>query len=598
MADKRIQDLPSASSVQLNDLLVLEQSGAAMSVSGQILVRDLAAALDGHGGISDIAYTPPEEQSLDGTLTVTTADESVFTFTVKNGRGIADITWASSGTPGDGMIHTGTILYNDGTTSTIQFQDGIQGLQGVQTYVWIMWAQDYPSADSDMQNTPADYIGIYTGTASSAPTSYEAYTWYDYKGDRGEPGDYIEPVVSYGTSTAASTEPSTWYSSPTSISYTAGNFIWRKTQYVLHDEQTVQATATEIIGYIGQNGSGSGTVTQITVNGTVYADDGTGNVTMNLDPEDVGAIADPSTKSGGQVLTYDSVAGEWVAANPSTGNVNTVNNVGVTAGTTNIQLYATEIPMSSSDNTSVKDAMPVPSDVAAKPLGTAAAGTSTAFSRSDHIHPMPSASDVGAVSTDDVQFKIYNSVEDLGLTSGSATIAGALTALPENGILICAAGGFSSSAVPNIYGTIELKKITTARPVVQFWGRSESNGDWRMFCDNNGTPSGAWIKVADVSENVTFTKASILSNVSSTFKRTGQVVSLSLVADISSVSAGTWTTIGTIPSGVRPSSTVSGVCMMAYVAAQFQITTGGNVQIRRGDAASSTGVRFNATWIL
>ena len=138
MADKRIQDLPSATSVQLNDLLVLEQSGAAMNVSGQVLVRDLAAALDGHGGISNIEYEPPVSPSLDGTLTVTTADGETFTFTVTNGRGIANITWSSSGTPGDGMIHTGTIEYNDGTTSTIQFQDGIQGIQGVQTYVWIM----------------------------------------------------------------------------------------------------------------------------------------------------------------------------------------------------------------------------------------------------------------------------------------------------------------------------------------------------------------------------------------------------------------------------------------------------------------------------
>lgn len=472
-----------------------------MSVSGQILVRDLATALDGHGGISDITYTPPESPSLDGTLTVTTADEEVFTFAVTNGRGISNITWTSSGTPGDGMIHTGTIEYNDGTTSTVQFQDGIQGLQGVQTYVWIMWAQDYPSADSDMQNTPADYIGIYTGTASSAPTSYTAYTWYDYKGDRGEPGEYIEPVVSYGTSTAASTEPSTWYSSPTSISYTAGNFIWRKTQYVLHDEQTVQATATEIIGYIGQNGSGSGTVNQITVNGTVYTDDGTGNVDMNLDPEDVGAIADPATKSNGQVLTYDSVAGEWVAATPSTGSVNTVNNVGPTAGTTNVQLYATAIPMSSSDNRSVSNAMPVASDVAAKPLGTAAAGTNALFSRADHIHPMPSASDVGAVSTNDVQYKIYDSVTDLGLTIGSATIAGAFAAMPNYSILIAPRSDFATAEQPvNASGDIEIRKVGKNGNLggVWFFGRDSSARDYRMFLNSSGVPTGTWVSLIPV----------------------------------------------------------------------------------------------------
>ena len=180
-------------------------------------------------------------------------------------------------------------------------------------------------------------------------------------------------------------------------------------------------------------------MTQITVNGTVFTDDGTGNVSMNLDPEDVGAIADPSTKSNGQVLTYDAAAGEWVAATPSTGNVNTVNNVGPTAGTTNVQLYATAIPMSSSDSTSIANAIPAASDVAAKPLGTAAAGTNALFSRADHIHPMPTAANVGAVSTSDVQYKVYDSVADLGLTSGSASISGAWTALTANApaILIC-----------------------------------------------------------------------------------------------------------------------------------------------------------------
>lgn len=77
MADKRIQDLTPASSIQTNDLFVLEQSGAAKSLTGQILINDLATYLDGHGGISDIVYTPPVAPSLDGTLTITMADTTV-----------------------------------------------------------------------------------------------------------------------------------------------------------------------------------------------------------------------------------------------------------------------------------------------------------------------------------------------------------------------------------------------------------------------------------------------------------------------------------------------------------------------------------------
>lgn len=41
---------------------------------------------------------------------------------------------------------------------------------------------------------------------------------------------------------------------------------------------------------------------------------------------------------------------------------------------------------------------PLPSDAAPQPLGTAAAGSGTSFSRTDHVHAMPSASDVGAIA--------------------------------------------------------------------------------------------------------------------------------------------------------------------------------------------------------
>lgn len=467
MADKRIQDLTPASSVGTADRFVLEQSGQAKSLTGQVLINDLATALDGHGGIASITYTAPVSPSLNGTLTITLADESVVTlsitngrgitgisksssgltdtytlsyndgttstfsvdngkeissvlktgavgltdiytisyndnttdsFNVTNGRGIDNISWSESGTQGDGMTHTGTISYNDNTTSTIIFHDGVKGDTGAQTYVWFKWAQNYPTQDSDMQNSAAPYIGIYSGLSSTAPTDYTAYAWYQYKGDKGDTGDtgdYIDPVVSFGTSTAAATEPQTWYNSPSSISYAAGNFIWQKTQYTLHNAQTVQSTEKKIIGYIGQNGSGSGTVTQVTFNGTAFQDDGTGNVSITVDAADVGAIADPATKANGQVLTYDSSADEWVASTPTTGDVNTVNNVGVTAGTTNIQLYGTAIPMSSTDNTSVKDAIPLASSSAPQPLGTAAVGTGTTWARADHVHKLPTRTDLG-----------------------------------------------------------------------------------------------------------------------------------------------------------------------------------------------------------
>ena len=260
-------------------------------------------------------------------------------------------------------------------------------------------------------------------TVSNSGSAYNPVLDFSFtmeKGDKGDTGDYVDLVVSYGTSTAAATEPSTWYSSPTSLSYTAGNFIWQKTEYQLHDAGTVQRTEEKIIGYIGQNGSGSGTVSQITFNGTVFADDGTGNVPMTVDADEVGAIANPGTKSNGQVLTYDSSADEWVAANPATGNVNTVNNVGVTAGTTNVQLYATSIPMSSTDGTSVKNAIPLASSANPQPLGTASAGSATTWSKGDHVHPFPEYIHVGASAPSDSNIDIWLDTDDPGQSTVSS----------------------------------------------------------------------------------------------------------------------------------------------------------------------------------
>ena len=65
MADRQISDLIAATQVTVDDLFVLEQNNTAKKLTGQILMNDLATALDGHGGVHDIAYTPPASPSLD-----------------------------------------------------------------------------------------------------------------------------------------------------------------------------------------------------------------------------------------------------------------------------------------------------------------------------------------------------------------------------------------------------------------------------------------------------------------------------------------------------------------------------------------------------
>lgn len=233
MADKRIQDLTPASQVQTSDRFVLEQSGQAKSLTGQILINDLAAFLDGHGGINDISYTPPTSGSLTGTLTVTLADGTVETFSVTNGRGITSIT--KTGT--SDLEDTYEITYNDGSTPTeftvtngrsiesigyvesvglddyyqINYNDdsdpttfivhnGAKGDTGDNWYVHIKWSATEPTQDSDMSDTPDNWIGIYSGLGETAPTSYSEYTWFEYKGETGDTGNGIESISLYSSS--------------------------------------------------------------------------------------------------------------------------------------------------------------------------------------------------------------------------------------------------------------------------------------------------------------------------------------------------------------------------------------------------------------
>ena len=105
---------------------MLEQSGQAKSLTGQVLVRDLATALDGHGGISSITLND------DYTLTFTMADETTVTTTSirgatgakgdkgTDGRAITSVT--KTGT--SGLVDTYKIQFSDNTSTTFTVTNG------------------------------------------------------------------------------------------------------------------------------------------------------------------------------------------------------------------------------------------------------------------------------------------------------------------------------------------------------------------------------------------------------------------------------------------------------------------------------------------
>ena len=294
MANKAIGQLPEASAVQSTDLFLLEQTGVAKKLTGQTLTNELAAALDGHGGIANAVYTEPVYPSLDGTLVLTFADGTNTSIALKNGRGISNTYITNSGVARDGMRHRITFNYNNGTSLYFDIYDGSkgskgdtgpqgakgdsftyedftpeqlaaltgpQGAQGNPAYVWIRWASRQPQADSDLSVIPNAWMGVYGGASATAPTSYTAYQWYEVKGAKGDDGEPITAV----TRTSGDGSPGT------------------------DDTYTVYVNSTAVGTFIVHNGSdGIGTVNSI--NG-IGVSSGTNNVVLTA--ADVGAAAVP-----------------------------------------------------------------------------------------------------------------------------------------------------------------------------------------------------------------------------------------------------------------------------------------------------------------
>ena len=236
MANQPISGLPAATAIQASDLLVLEQTGTAKSVTGQVLENWLLSFAGGHGGIQSISIV-------------------------------------DSGTPRDGATHTATIHYADTTTSTFVYYDGDKGDTGDSWYIHIKYSSDLPTSDADMSAYPDNYIGIYSGTSSSAPAHYTDYTWFQWKGDTGATGaaaTIVSQAIEYMASASGTVVPEgSWTTTVPTVA--AGQFLWTRTKLTYNDGTVVTSYS---VGFMGVNGAGAVS----TVNNV--SPDGNGNVAL------------------------------------------------------------------------------------------------------------------------------------------------------------------------------------------------------------------------------------------------------------------------------------------------------------------------------
>lgn len=301
MADKSVGELIAAQSVTPTDLFVLEQNGTAKKLTGQVLENWLVSFADGHGGIQSIAKL--STSGLADTYRITLADTTTFDFIVNNGKSITGI--AKTGT--SGLVDTYKISYNDGSSQTYTVTNGAKGDKGDNAYVWIKYASQEPTESShSMGDIPDDWIGIYSGNSSTAPTDWKQYQWFKYKGEKGDtgsPATLSSKSVTYQVSDSGTIIPSgSWGSSIPVVPQ--GKYLWTKTEVQFN-------TGDPIVSYsvtrMGMDGSGS--VSSV----AGVSPDETGNVTLTA--ADVGAptveeLNTLATTVGGKQPTTNSLGTE------------------------------------------------------------------------------------------------------------------------------------------------------------------------------------------------------------------------------------------------------------------------------------------------
>lgn len=301
MADKSIDQLNAAEKIYPTDRFVVQQSGQAKSVSGQVMINYLTEAADGHGGIQSVVKVGTS--GLVDTYRITLADTTVIDIPVTNGRSITGV--SKTGT--SGLVDTYTINMNDGTTSTFTVTNGAKGDKGDNTYVWIKYASQEPTgASHSIGDIPDNWIGIYSGNASSAPSDWAQYQWFKIKGEKGDtgsPATLYSQSVTYQVGDSGSIIPSgVWVSSVPVVS--PGKYLWTKTEIQFNTGDPIVSYSVARMGI-----DGSGSVSSV----SGVSPDESGNV--QLDASDVGAL--PS--SGGDLTGPINMNGQAISGlNPPT----------------------------------------------------------------------------------------------------------------------------------------------------------------------------------------------------------------------------------------------------------------------------------------
>ena len=338
MADKAISELVSAEQITATDMFVLEQNGTAKKLTGQVLLNWLTAAADGHGGIQSYALLKTE--GLVKTYRFTLADQSHMDIQVTDGRGISSIT--KTGT--SGLVDTYRISCSDGTSDTFTVTNGAKGDTGDNSYIWIKYASQEPTASShSFGDVPDAWIGVYFGTASSAPTNWQQYRWYKFKGEKGDTGDpatLVSVTVTYQAGTSGTVVPSgSWTSSVPQV--TQGQYLWTRIVQQFNSGSPITAYSVSRMGMdglgsvvsvagIAPNENGDVPLNAAAI-GALALTGGTMTGEMNMNGQKLTGLNDPTANSDAANKNYVDKAVKNVDVSAKVDKSSVVNNFTTTA---------------------------------------------------------------------------------------------------------------------------------------------------------------------------------------------------------------------------------------------------------------------------
>lgn len=249
MADKSIEQLNAAEKVYLSDLFVLQQSGTAKKLTGQVLKNWLLELAQGHGGITSIALQ--STSGLNKTYRITLADDTYFDMTVSDGKGITSV--AKTGT--SGLVDTYTMKFNADSDFVFTVKNGEKGDKGDADRLYFKFASQKPTdASHNMGDVPDEWLGFYAGT--TPPSGWQDYTWVRIKGDKGDKGDAAKLTshsTTYMVSDSGTVVPSgSWVADVPNVPQ--GKYLWTKTVLTFNTGDPVTSYS---VSRFGMDGSGA-----------------------------------------------------------------------------------------------------------------------------------------------------------------------------------------------------------------------------------------------------------------------------------------------------------------------------------------------------